>query len=241
MAGTPQRHLLSKLTAGRIAGRKGSSNIQGVLMKLAILVASAALISWSSASVAADLIIETPEAVDTSFVDSGIYLQLLGGVVLERTVESGVVSDDPDPGSTDFDGGYAAAATLGVVVLEGLSLEADALYKVAETKSGRDGSTTSLMANAKYTIPFNDSFSIYAAAGLGMIWYFEDQPSPNLDIEGSGLGYQLIAGASAAVTEDISLLGEVRYQNTFEWIEDVGGDFISSPTVTVLAGLKISF
>lgn len=161
--------------------------------------------------------------MDTTFVNSGIYMQLLGGVVLERRVDYGVISNDPDPGFNNFNAGFAVAATAGVVVLGGLSLEADALYTQSDPNYYIVASTTSLMANAKYTLALNDSFSVYAAAGVGMIWYYEDQPSPGVDTEASGLGYQLIAGASAALTEDISLLGEVRYQ------------------VTILAGLKFAF
>ncbi len=53
-------------------------------------------------------------------------------------------------------------------------------------------------------------------------------------------GYQLKAGVSAQVAQNIAVIGEVRYNNTFDTI-DGDADGIQTGTTAVLAGLRFSF
>jgi opacity protein-like surface antigen len=180
--------------------------------------------------------------LDAGLVASSIYVQLLGGAALGNTVTyNDFPSGDPlEPDATKV--GYAIAGTVGVVLKHGFSIEADVL----DTHRDQDGGTsayhsTSLMADLKYTLPVNDIFSLYAAAGLGYVWYGVTDPTGGNNPT-SGAGYQLIAGANAKVTRNISLVGEVRYQDTFN------ANYLPlaivderAPTTAVLTGVKVGF
>lgn len=209
------------------------------------LLAGVFALAGASAAHAADLIIDTApvEPVTTGIADSGIYVQLLGGFVQDLDVtyyQGGSVN-----GTSGTEYGYGVAGTIGVVVMDGLSVEADVLHTsrdYGDADNGEFFTTTSLMGNLKYTIGLNDTFSIYGAAGLGYIWGTDEAPGYHADY--NGFGYQLIAGASAALTENITGLVEYRYQNQFD---NTGNDpddsfyGLAIPTSTVLAGLKLSF
>jgi len=207
-----------------------------------ILLASAVVLAGAVAAQAADLLVEeAPVAADTSFVNSGIYFQLLGGFVQDLDItyySNGEVSSEYD---TDF--GYSFAATAGVVVVEGLSIEADVLYTTRDyAHNDTDSySTLSLMANAKYTVALNDTFSVYGGVGLGYIWGIDDWASGSETYE--GFGYQVIAGVGAKLTDNITAVAEYRFQDTLDKSNYQGsGDYgLSIPVSTVLAGLKLSF
>jgi opacity protein-like surface antigen len=191
---------------------------------------------------AADLIVEeAPVAADTSFVNSSIYVQLLGGFVQNLPVT--YFEDGLDDGSLDTKFGYGVAATVGVVVLDGLSLEADLLHTKRDYADADDltYSTLSLMANVKYTVALNDTFSIYGAVGLGHIWGKEAWTGASNEY--ASFGYQVIVGAGAKLTDNISAVAEYRFQDTFDKSNlDGSGDYgLSIPVSTVLAGLKFSF
>jgi opacity protein-like surface antigen len=207
-----------------------------------ILLASAVVLAGAVGAQAADLLVEeAPAAADTSFVNSGIYFQLLGGFVQDLQItyyNGGEVSSEYD---TDF--GYSFAATAGVVVVEGLSIEADVLYTSRDyAYNDTDSySTLSLMANAKYTVQLNDTFSVYGGVGLGYIWGTDDWSSGSASYD--GFGYQVIAGLGAKLTDNITAVAEYRFQDTFDKSNYQGsGDYgLSIPVSTVLAGLKFSF
>lgn len=207
-----------------------------------ILLASAFMLAGAVGAQAADLIVdEAPVAADTSFVNSTIYFQLLGGVVQDLPVN--YFEDGLDDGDADTEFGYSFAATAGVVVVDGLSIEADLLYSTRDYAYNSDDhySTLSLMANAKYTVQLNDTFSIYGAVGLGYVWGNEDWSSGTADY--GSFGYQVIAGAGAKLTDNITAVAEYRFQDTFDKSNyDGSGDYgLSIPVSTVLAGLKFSF
>jgi opacity protein-like surface antigen len=207
-----------------------------------ILLASAVLLVGAVGAQAADLIVEdAPVAADTSFVNSNIYVQLLGGFVQNLPVN--YFEDGQDDGDADTDFGFGVAGTVGVVVMDGLSLEADILYTKRDYADADDltYSTLSLMANAKYTIALNDTFSVYGAVGLGHVWG-EEAWTGNSN-EYASFGYQLIAGVGAKLTDNISAVAEYRFQDTFDKSNYQGsGDYgLSIPASTVLAGLKLSF
>lgn len=207
-----------------------------------LLLGAAVVLAGAVGAQAADLIVEeAPVVADTSFVNSSIYVQLLGGFVQDLPVN--YYSGGSDSGEADTDFGYAIAGTVGVVVLDGLSVEADVLYssrKYAED-SRETYSTLSLMANAKYTVQLNDTFSVYGAVGLGYVWGTDEYPSGSDDYD--SFGYQVIAGVGAKLTDNISAVAEYRFQDTFDKSNYQGsGDYgLIIPVSTVLAGLKFSF
>lgn len=207
-----------------------------------ILLGAAVVLAGAVGAQAADLIIdEAPVAADTSFVNSGIYFQLLGGVVQDLPVN--YFEDGSDDGDADTDFGYSFAATAGVVVVDGLSLEADVLYSARDYAYDDEDtySTLSLMANAKYTVQLSDSFSVYGAVGLGYVWGNETWSSGEDDY--GSFGYQVIAGAGLKLTDNITAVAEYRFQDTFDKNNDLNDDYygLSIPVSTVLAGLKFSF
>jgi len=209
--------------------------MRSLLLGAAVVLASAVGVQ------AADLIVEeAPVVADTSFVNSGIYFQLLGGVVQDLPVN--YYENGSDDGDADTEFGYSFAATAGVVVLDGLSVEADVLYSARDYSYGDETySTLSLMANAKYTVELNDTFSIYGAVGLGYVWGTDAWSGNSADY--GSFGYQVIAGVGAKLTDNISAVAEYRFQDTFDKSNFEGsGDYgLSIPVGTVLAGLKFSF
>lgn len=207
-----------------------------------LFLGAAVVLAGAVGAQAADLIIdEAPVATDTSFVNSGIYFQLLGGVVQDLPVN--YFENGSDDGDADTEFGYSFAATAGVVVLDGLSVEADLLYSTRDYSYDDEDtySTLSLMANAKYTLHLNDTFSVYGAVGLGYVWGNEDWSSGSDDY--GSFGYQVIAGVGAKLTDNITAVAEYRFQDTFDKSNYEGsGDYgLSIPVSTVLAGLKFSF
>ena len=204
-----------------------------------LLLASALLLSTGYAAQAADLIVmpeEEPVAVSTS---PSIYVQLLGGASLGLDVDffEGGVNDE----NYTMDTGFAAAATLGVMVMDNVAIEGDLYWtdRVFTTEPDYDLSTLSAMVNVKAFLPLNEMFTVYGAVGVGHITYGVNPDEGTY----SGWGYQLIAGATADLTENIAVVGELRYQSGFGEIAYDDDDFygIKAPTASALVGLKISF
>jgi opacity protein-like surface antigen len=70
-----------------------------------------------------------------------------------------------------------------------------------------------------------------------------DVSKDTVDFIYEGFGYQLIVGAEAKVASDVSLIGEVRYQNGFDDLEWESNSYakLSAPVTAVLAGAKFGF
>lgn len=200
--------------------------------KIAVLV-GAVLITLSGAACAADLIVDEPTAVTAPAADTALYFELLGGASLEGTLNY-TESDSDDLPAT---GAFAGVIGFGTSI-EGLSVEADAFY--AERDYGNDAftiETGTLMGALRYTVNLNDAFAVYGAIGLGGV-YINDQgiDGTTFYVDAWGAGYLLKAGVTARVADQISLVGEVRYANSFDFIdtEQVG-------IAAVLAGVHFGF
>jgi opacity protein-like surface antigen len=204
-----------------------------------LLLTSGLLLSTGYAAQAADLIImpeEEPVAVSAS---PSIYVQLLGGAALGLDVD--FFEDGINDESYTMDTGLAAAATLGVVVMDNIAVEGDLYWtdRVFTTEPDYDLSTLSAMINVKAFLPVNEMFTLYGAVGVGYISYGVNPDEGNYN----GWGYQLIAGATADLTENIAVVGELRYQSGFGEIPFENDDRygIEAPTASALVGLKFSF
>jgi opacity protein-like surface antigen len=168
----------------------------------------------------------------------GIYIQVLGGGALG--IDADYYNSTLDTTYADsMEFGWAAAGSVGVVVMDGLSLEADVFHTDRQYTDYEGGiTTTSLMANAKYTVPVADSVSVYGAAGLGFILANDTFDGDDTDF--SGFGYQLIGGLSVAVADHVSLVGEVRFQDSFSPLTtDLYDDTFDVPSAAALIGIKI--
>lgn len=101
--------------------------------------------------------------------------------------------------------------------------------------------TTSVMLAAKYAMPVSDMLEIYAGGGLGGLYYADiDNPGEEPWSEGWGIGYELKAGAAAKITENIRLVGEFRYIDSFGPIQSVDPDDSDQmPTSAILVGINV--
>ena len=205
-----------------------------------IFAAAAVIAMGSVGAQGADLIVDEPVVVAPAPEATNIYVQLLGGATagIDFSFFDG---SDEYVNATDI--GWAVAGTVGVVVFDGLSVELDGLYTHRNLSDYDDSeiASASIMGNLKYTADLNDMFSIYGAVGLGYIRYYDRFEGE--DGEFSGFGYQFIGGIGAEISEGVSLIGEARYQNTFDnAVYDESDDLsLQVPTVTVLGGVKLSF
>jgi opacity protein-like surface antigen len=208
----------------------------------ATVVAIAAL---TAPAMAADLIVEqAPVAYDPSPVTSGLYLQLLGGTTLDGTLEY-YSPTHLEERELDIPGSLAVAGVIGFGTgIDGLSIEGDFFISQSDY-SGDDSyvlTTTTAMAALKYTVELNDTFSVYGAVGVGGVHYYdEDQLNDVLYMDAWGAGYLLKAGVTAKIAENIALVGEVRYTNTFSRVEYSNGYTYELGTTSVLAGLHFGF
>jgi opacity protein-like surface antigen len=200
--------------------------------KFAVLV-GAALVALSGSVYAADLIVDEPAALTTPAADTGLYFELLGGATLEGTLNYTESDSDELPAT----GAFAGVIGFGTSV-ESLSVEADAFYAVRDY--GNDAftlETGTLMGALRYTVNLNDAFAVYGAIGLGGV-YINDQgiDGTTFYVDAWGAGYLLKAGVTARVADKISLVGEVRYANSFDFIdtEQVG-------IAAVLGGVHFGF
>jgi opacity protein-like surface antigen len=215
------------------------------LAAVAAFTALGAFGAYAADPMEPDFVME--DDVDTSFVTS-VYFQVLGGVALESDLIATDANFDPPDVSDPFpyDHGWAVAGTAGVVVVEGLSVEADVLHtRRVSTDDTSIVTTTSLMANIKGTAHLNEMFSLYAAVGVGLVHInFIDPAGIEDDAGANGFGYQLIAGAAANVTENVALVGEARFQDTFGHgaeLTDQPDVFVRLPTVSLLGGVRVGF
>ena len=81
-----------------------------------------------------------------------------------------------------------------------------------------DVSNFGIFANAFYDIETGSGFKPYVGAGVGYQWVDVDyQPSgvPVGDDDDGTFAYQLMAGASFAVTDTVDLFGQYTYRDTF--------------------------
>lgn len=220
-------------------------------MKRMTFATASAFVALAAAGIvtgvqAADLIVSEPAPMAPAS-PTNIYALLYGGIALGGTADLEWFDDGvPDgPYSEDLDPNWALGAAVGVGVADGLSIEADVFHtngRVMYDDPDYNISTTSLMANLKYTAHLSDTFDVYAGAGIGGINLTYDYDGT--DYSGWGLGYQVMVGASANVTDNIGIFGEVRYQNSFSAIEtsessSTWTNEIQAPVLAVLAGIKI--
>ena len=203
-------------------------------MNKSMLLALGLLAAGTMGAHAADLATPPKAPPAMAPMAPALYVQLLAGPTLPLDTLFNTLSDKTKTG-------YAAAATVGVVVAKGVSLEADGLYTKRDFANAAGSVTTvSGMVNVKGTLDVSDSIALYAAAGVGYIW-LDDGFANTTNNSGSGFGYQLIGGAAFKVAEKISILGEARYQNTFSAVTLPSKNTFQAPTVTVLAGVKLGF
>lgn len=147
---------------------------------------------------------------------------------------------------TDYpmDAGWLLGGAVGTGVgVPGVSVELDATASDANY-TGYDTSerAVTVMGDVVLSAPMGESFAVYGGAGLGAVGVQYHNASPDSAF-GFGPGGQIFVGASAAVADNVSLFGELRYQAAFNPIDvDHNGhtDTLQYNRTSVLFGLKFS-
>lgn len=182
----------------------------------------------------------------------GVYAEVYGGVRLGGT-STFFAQGDSETYVVDGSGAFGAALGIGAP-LAGLSFELDVM-RTGEALFDESGccalSSFSVMVNAEYAVPIDDTFELYGALGLGAvnIAVLQDPSAVSLGrleqtADGWGAGYQAAVGARINVTDSIAVFGEVKHQNTFAPVSfDLDGYSydVAAPTNSLLVGARFSF
>jgi len=197
---------------------------------------SIALVSVAPAVLAAEPI--TPATQSSP----QIYIEALGGASLPGKLEF----FHPAPnGVGELEVGAAFAGVVGLATgIDGLAAEFDVFYTGRDytmLPPNLDGTTTmtTIMADLKYTVDLTDTFSLYGAAGVGVL-RLQDSDSTGPFTDGWKTGYVLKVGAATAIADNLSLVGELRYMNSFEYFEAISptDDRSRAATSAALIGLR---
>lgn len=212
------------------------------MLPRAILI-SIALLSVVPAVLAAGPIVAGPGLAATATQASRqIYIEALGGVSLPGKLEF----FHPAPnGVGELEVGAAFAGVVGLATgIDGLAAEFDVFYTGRDytmLPPNLDGTTTmtTIMGDLKYTVDLTDTFSLYGAAGIGVL-RLQDSDSTGPFTDGWKTGYVLKVGAATAIANDLSLVGEVRYMDSFEYFEAISptDDRSHAATSAALIGLR---
>lgn len=168
------------------------------------------------------------------------YVKLYGGGTAEDVQFAGVQD-------WDLERGHFFGVALGVSTpVPGLSLEIDLTSSRAFYVGEQNALEATLgMANAVYSLPVNESFSVYGGAGLGYAFVLDDCITSDVyDSSGSAAAGQVFIGAEVTVAEGLSFFGEARYQTALGRVtvtdnlpDTYGVDYART---ALLAGIKIS-
>jgi opacity protein-like surface antigen len=119
-----------------------------------------------------------------------------------------------------MDTGFNGGARIGVnldsyLPLRGFSLEADSFYTQSHY-SGVPGAklgSASFMGDLIYHVPTGTNWGFYGGAGLGAVDDMLHGPAHGAQ---TVLGWQALGGVEYAISPDMSLFTEYRYQNAHD-------------------------
>jgi opacity protein-like surface antigen len=170
-----------------------------------ILFATSALILLSAGAAVADTI------------SDNMYVSVLGGWSFDPHLRYGT-------NTPAMNTGFNAGARLGVNLdpwipsVPGLSFEVDDFYNQSHygtSQAGAKLSSASFMGNLIYHVPLaiNPNLSLYGGGGAGAV---DDMLSGPIHGSQTVFGWQAIGGLEYAVSPDMSLFTEYRYQNAHD-------------------------
>jgi len=165
------------------------------------------------------------------------YAQIYGGARL--------------PGLSSFDttvypmeSGPSFGASIGAATaIDGLSVGLDVMHSsVTYTDFPNDTlSTLTIMGTIEGAFRLNDRFELYGTGGLGaMNIAFSDASDPTNADNGWAPAYQFAAGLRVKATEQLSFFTELKHQDTFVPVVQFGDENVTSPSTSVLVGLRFS-
>ena len=159
-------------------------------------------------SSAALLLVKGAAHADSTHNDNW-YASILGGASFDPMLKAG--------GSLhDMDTGYNIGARVGygldnVLPMPGWSVEADTFWNSSGYKDGGSHlASTSFMGNLVYHVNTGSPLGIYGGAGLGAV---NDRVGGAIHDSSTVFGWQALGGLEYAVSPDMSLFTEYRYQN----------------------------
>jgi len=164
---------------------------------------------------------------------SGFYIQAYGGLRVPDNLQYNGTAQDLGIGTS-------LGASVGVdTTIPGVSAEFDYMHSSANYSAlGTSLDSQSFMVDGIYNLDLNmGGLKPYLGAGLGAV-----NVTYKSSDSGTGLGFQVKAGVSGPITDQLSWFGEYRYQQA------IGNLNIGSPAYPVeyashslLGGIKISF
>ncbi len=114
---------------------------------------------------------------------------------------------------TSMDAGWAGFAALGTKIGENLNLEAEVGHRASVLGDRGDVTNTTLMLNGRLDVPVSGSLAISLGGGIGVDWVATDRsvPGPVSEDSDTVFAYQLIAGASYELSDQLDLTLTYRY------------------------------
>ena len=171
------------------------------------------------------------------------YVDLLGGESLATTLYY-FFNGAPD-GSDPVPAGFAGALAVGYGTgVQNLSVEGDVFYTDRRFFNNElDLTTASAMGLVKYTLPIDQTFSVFGAVGGGGFYHHDRSDNNTPDSTNAWVpGYQLQVGASAKVAANVRLLGEVRFEDSFGHVPGLpNADAEQASMTAVLVGAQFGF
>ena len=149
------------------------------------------------------------------------YLSIEGGAAVGGNVSAAIL-DGPLCGLLGFgpgcqpdasvESGWAALGAVGMRVMSNLRIEGEAGYRSQELGSRNDVTQTTVMVNALFDIPLSEAFELSIGGGLGFDWIDTGagDRGPLLGSD-SAFAYQLIAGLSYDIADNVELTLNYRY------------------------------
>ena len=178
----------------------GGIATKGLFMKKFVLSSAAALLLATGVAHA-----------DSTHTDNW-YASILGGASFDPMLKAG--------GSLhDMDTGYNIGARVGygldnLLPMRGWSVEADTFWNASGYKDGGSHlASTSFMGNLVYHVNMDSPLGIYGGAGLGAV---NDRVGGAIHDSSTVFGWQALGGLEYAVSPDMSLFSEYRYQNAHD-------------------------
>lgn len=163
---------------------------------------------------------------------SGYYIEGTGAYEFGTEVQLAGID-------VDTDNGYRVAGAIGRQLPNGLALEVEATYG-ARDLSGVPVEINALgiMANAIFNFDVEGPFGAYIGGGVG---------PANVEVDFTGVasdndwvfGYQAMAGATYAVSENVTLFGEYRYFGATE--ASIGGADVDYGSHSLGGGVRLGF
>ncbi len=192
------------------------------------------------------------QAQDWPEDDAGFYLK---GFVGASSLQDGSATVDRTDSPLTYGAGVASGGAVGYdfansswrAELEFIWRTAAVQNLPADTGTGGDYASTSLMLNGFYRIETRAELTPYVGAGVGYLTEidFDIEGRSGREFSASGqLAYQVMAGAEYAVNDNLSIFGEARYFGTeTATLSDAAGNTLRADYrgIDLLTGVTWSF